>query len=84
MRGKRRTGSSWAGHADVCVNEALAARGDDRRLGRIYVVASGKCATACGQACLIGKFLDQESRGSHCACSGCGCGFVELDAFGGV
>lgn len=57
-RQKRHTGSSWASHANVCVNEALAARGDDRRLGCIDIVASSESAPACGQASLIGEFLD--------------------------
>lgn len=50
-------------HADVRVNECLAARGDDGSLGCIDVVAGGKGAAPGGKACLVRELLDQERRG---------------------
>lgn len=53
-----RTGSGWAGHADVGVDEAFATCGDRRCLRGVDVVAGGEGAAAGGQAGLVGELLD--------------------------
>ena len=47
------TGTSGNGHANVGVDQGLAARGDDRLAGRVEVVAGGEGAAAGGQAGLV-------------------------------
>lgn len=81
MKGReQRTGSSWAGHADVRVDKGLAMRRYNRRLGSVNVVASGEGAAASRQASLLGQLLDHEGSGGHRVRNGTS-RFVELDAF---
>lgn len=66
-RRARPTSPSRHCHADVSVDDSLAARGDDGSLGRVDIVAGGEGAAAGGQACLVRELLDEERRGLvHC------------------
>lgn len=59
------TGSSRASHADIGVDEGLAACWNDSGFGGIDVIASCEGTAACGQSSLVGEFLDQK-RDGHC------------------
>lgn len=63
----RLTSPSRHCHADVRVDEGLAARGDDGGLGCVDVIAGCEGAAAGGQTCLFRELLDEERRGLvHC------------------